>query len=175
MPAHQPAADNGGKVVDVFFHEEGGETDIGAVADAHEKIVDQVVEMDDDLMEVYLEEGEIAPEKLHDAFEEALRDGHLVPVCFVSAATGTGIAELLEVIVKLMHRRARATRLRFVTGDPAAPVALSADPQAHAVATCGQGGYRPLPRSHGLSARTPGNAAARPANLRGRCAQAVED
>ena len=52
-------------------------------------------------MALYLEQGEIEPEQLHAPFEKALREGHLVPVCFVSARTGAGVAELLDVLVKL--------------------------------------------------------------------------
>ena len=133
LPVNLPAG-NGAKVVDVFFHGDGGETDLGAVEDAHEQIVDQVVEMDDDLMETYLEEGEIAPERLHDAFELALRDGHLVPVCFVSAATGTGIPELLDVIARLMPSPTEGNPPAFVTGPGAQPVQLTPDADAHAVA-----------------------------------------
>ena len=133
LPVNLPAG-NGARVVDVFFHGDGGETDLGAVEDAHEQIVDQVVEMDDDLMETYLEEGEIAPERLHDAFELALRDGHLVPVCFVSAATGTGIPELLDVIARLMPSPTEGNPPAFVTGTGAQPVQLTPDADAHAVA-----------------------------------------
>ena len=133
LPVNLPAA-NGSKVVDVFFKGEGDDTDLGSVEDAHEQIVDQVVEMDDDLMELYLEEGEIAPEQLHDAFEKALRDGHLIPVCFVSAATDAGIPELLEVIAKLMPSPSEGNPPDFVSGSEAAPVALAPDPDAHAVA-----------------------------------------
>ncbi len=54
-------------------------------------------------MELYLEQGEaISPEQLHEPFERALREGHLVPVCFTSAANGAGIAELLDVFVRLL-------------------------------------------------------------------------
>ena len=133
LPVNVPAG-NGAKVVEVFFHGDGEETDLGAVEDAHERIVDQVVEMDDDLMEAYLEEGEIAPEQLHDAFEKALRDGHLVPVCFVSAATGAGIPELLDVIARLMPSPTEGNPPVFVTGAGAEPVTLAPDPDAHAVA-----------------------------------------
>ena len=133
LPVNLPAG-NGAKVVEVFFHGDGEETDLGAVEDAHERIVDQVVEMDDDLMEAYLEEGEIAPEQLHDAFEKALRDGHLVPVCFVSAATGAGIPELLDVIARLMPSPTEGNPPVFVTGAGAEPVTLTPDPDAHAVA-----------------------------------------
>src|SRR5213075_898380 len=50
---------------------------------------DGVVELDDALMDRYLERGEeIAIGELHEPFERALRAGHLIPVCFVSAKTG---------------------------------------------------------------------------------------
>ena len=40
-------------------------------------------------MALYLEQGEeISPEQLHDPFEQALREDHLVPICFCSAETG---------------------------------------------------------------------------------------
>ena len=87
----------------VFFSPKGTDTAFGTVASAHTQIIDQVVEVDEALMEVYLEQGEdLEPEQLHEPFEKSLRDGHLVPICFVSAKTGAGIPELLEVFERLM-------------------------------------------------------------------------
>ena len=55
----------------------------------------------DSFMELYLEqEIPITPEQLHAPFEQALRDGHLVPVCFVSAKTGRRRVELLDIFAK---------------------------------------------------------------------------
>ncbi|HJV76235.1 MAG TPA: GTP-binding protein, partial [Noviherbaspirillum sp.] len=100
LPINLPAA-GGTKVVDCFFNP-AGESDFSSVAAAHRALVDQVVEVDADLMTLYLEQGEIEPSQLHAPFEQALREGHLVPVCFVSARNGTGVKELLDVFVKLM-------------------------------------------------------------------------
>jgi elongation factor G len=100
LPINLPA-DGGSRVVDCFFNP-GGEADFSSVAEAHRALVDQVVEVDEDLMTLYLEQGEIAPEQLHEPFEKALREGHLVPVCFVSGRTGAGLDELLDVFVKLL-------------------------------------------------------------------------
>ena len=100
LPINLPAG-NGSSVVDCFFNP-GGDSDFSSVAEAHRALVDQVVEVDEELMTRYLEQGEIAPEELHEPFEAALRAGHLVPVCFVSARTGAGVAELADVFVKLM-------------------------------------------------------------------------
>ena len=100
LPINLPAA-NGARVCDCFFAPEG-EADFFSVAQAHRQLVDQVVEVDEKLMELYLEQGEVAPEQLHEPLERALREGSLIPVLFTSARTGAGVAELIDVIVKLL-------------------------------------------------------------------------
>jgi elongation factor G len=96
LPARQASA-----VVDCFFNP-GGAADFSSVEATHNALVDQVIEVDADLMELYLEQGEaIEPEQLHAPFERALREGHLVPICFTSATTGAGVEELLDVFVRL--------------------------------------------------------------------------
>ena len=97
LPLNLPAG-NRSKVSDCFFAP-SGEADFSSVEEAHRKLVDQVVEVDEKLMEKYLEKGEVSPEELHEPLERALREGHLIPVVFTSAKTGAGIAELLDVIV----------------------------------------------------------------------------
>ncbi len=82
LPINLPS-DNGRRVVDCFFNP-AGDSDFSSVADAHRALVDQVVEVDEELMSLYLEQGEISADQLHAPFEKALREGHLVPVCFVS-------------------------------------------------------------------------------------------
>jgi elongation factor G len=101
LPINLPA--QGAKsVVDCFFNP-AGEADFLSVQSAHDALVDQVIELDAGLMELYLEQGEaVEPEQLHAPFEQALRERHLVPILFTSAATGAGIAELLDVFVKLL-------------------------------------------------------------------------
>ncbi len=101
LPINLPAQ-GGREVVDCFFNPVG-DADFLSVAAAHNALVDQVIEIDPVLMELYLEQGEaISPEQLHEPFERALREGHLVPICFTSAANGAGIAELLDVFVRLL-------------------------------------------------------------------------
>ncbi|TOE88467.1 hypothetical protein CGJ35_27120, partial [Vibrio parahaemolyticus] len=87
----------GESVVDCYFEPElGRETLLATVDEAHETLIDQVIEVDEELMELYLEQGsELTAEQLHDPFEEALRTGHVIPVCFVSAQTGAGVELLL--------------------------------------------------------------------------------
>jgi elongation factor G len=95
LPLNLPV-DNHAAVRDCFFDPFSGESDLGGFAEAHDRIVDQVVELDEALMELYLEQGEsIDAEQLHEPFERALREGHLIPVCFTSARENRGIDGLL--------------------------------------------------------------------------------
>ncbi|MEQ8316364.1 MAG: elongation factor G [Phycisphaerales bacterium] len=99
VPVNLPSADREG-VVDVLGEDTSGETAFGDVESAHTSIVEQVVEVQDDLMTKYLEGGAASLDRkaVHDAFEQALREGHLVPICFVSAKTGAGADALLDLI-----------------------------------------------------------------------------
>jgi elongation factor G len=134
LPINLPAG-GGKRVVDCFFNPEG-EADFSSVKEAHGKLVDQVVEVDEALMATYLEQGEISPEELHAPFEKALREGHLVPVCFVSARTGAGVAELLEVLVKLAPNPAEGNPPLFYKGegDAATEFRSEPDPKKHVLA-----------------------------------------
>jgi elongation factor G len=102
LPINLPA-EGATKVVDCF-RQRSGDSDLGPVADWHQQIIDQVVEINEEVMGHYLEEGEegLSGQELHDAFEQCLREQHLVPICFVSARTGVGIPELLDLCEHLM-------------------------------------------------------------------------
>ena len=47
-----------------------------------------MVEVDPEFVERYLNDGDVDPRELHAPLEQALREGHLIPVCFVSARNG---------------------------------------------------------------------------------------
>jgi len=125
------------KVVDCFFSP-AGHSDFSTVAQAHQRIIDQVVEINEEIMGHYLEEGEAAlsGQELHDAFEQCLREGHLVPICFVSARTGAGIAELLDLFEKLMPNPSEANPPLFAkgVGNDAEAFRTEPDPSRHVVA-----------------------------------------
>lgn len=136
LPINLPA-DNGSKVVDCFFQPSGDATDFSSVTDAHSAMIDQVVEVDEELMEVYLEQGqELAPEQLHDPFEKALREGHLIPICFTSVENGAGIEELLNLFAELMPDPTEGNPPPFMKGEGAdmKPVEVAPDPDKHVVA-----------------------------------------
>ncbi len=134
LPINLPSS--GGKdVVDCFFSPEG-EADFSSVEEAHSALVDQVVEVDEALMEKYLEQGEVAPEQLHAPFEKALREGHLIPVCFTSARNGAGIEALLDIIVNLAPNATEGNAPPFLKGEGAEAQEFYAvpGPKAHVLA-----------------------------------------
>jgi len=136
LPLNLPAADGAG-VVDCFFEPDGARTAFDSFESAHTQIVDQVVELDEDLMEVYLEQGQaLKPEQLHDPFEKALREGHLIPICFTSARTGAGIPELLKVFEQLMPNPLESIPPLFLKGESAnaEEIVVRPDASAHVIA-----------------------------------------
>ncbi len=134
LPINLPAA-GGSKVVDCFFNP-GGEADFSSVAEAHGALIDQVVEVNEELMARYLEQGDIDAHELHEPFEQALREGHLVPICFTSARTGAGVRELLDVFEHLLPTPAEGNPPQFLKGEgaQAVPYATTPDPSKHVVA-----------------------------------------
>lgn len=99
LPLNLPTPDGKG-VVDVWEKSEG-KVAFSSVNDAHQQLVDQSVEADEQLMTLYLEQGSLTKQQLHDAFEASLTAGHLVPIVFTSARDEVGIDELLDVFSHL--------------------------------------------------------------------------
>lgn len=136
LPLNLPVQ-GGQSVGDCFFEPSPNETDISSVEEAHTRIVEQVVEIDEALMELYLEQGEeMSPGQLHDPFEKALREGHLIPICFASAHTGAGVPELLEVLAKLMPSPIEGNPPLFFSnqGDKPEAVEIVPEQERHALA-----------------------------------------
>ena len=136
LPLNLPSQ-NGKAVVDCFFKPEGQSeerTDIGSVNDWHQKIIDQVVEVNETVMGHYLEDGEqgLSGEELHDAFEQCLREGHLVPICFVSARNGAGVKELLDIAERLFPNPLEANPPPFFKGEES--LLAVPDAKAHVIA-----------------------------------------
>jgi len=128
VPMNLPTGGGAG-VVDCIA-EDSGEADFSTVAEAHTAIVDQIVEVDEALMEAYLETGQApAPEERRNAFRQALRESHLSPVAFVSARTGAGVAELLAVIDEFCPSPLEGNPRPFANdGEPLEPTPDPAQP-----------------------------------------------
>ncbi len=136
LPLNLPA--DGGKAVLDCFSNTTGDSDLGPVADWHQKIIDQVVEINETVMEHYLDlgEGGLSGQELHDAFEQCLREGHLVPVLFCSARSSVGIRELLDVAERLFPNPAEANAppFRKINGQGVEPIDAAPDPGRHVIA-----------------------------------------
>ena len=133
LPAH-----HGQDAIEVLEHA-NGESDFESVAEAHRALIDQIVEEDEDLLAQYLEDGtDPSPEALHAPFEKALREGHLIPILFVSARTGAGIPQLLDALAKLAPNPAEGNPPPFFTGElsdeNAAPFNAEPDANKHVLA-----------------------------------------
>jgi elongation factor G len=134
LPLNLPD-DGGAKVVDCFYNREG-HSDFGSVDAAHRALVEQVVEVDAAFVDRYLNDGDVDASELHAPLEQALREGHLIPVCFVSARTGAGVAELLDIIVKLLPNPSEGNAPDFLNGEGTEAVLMHAqpDPNSHVLA-----------------------------------------
>ena len=133
LPINLPAPGRK-QVVDCFFDPDpSAATEFSSVEEAHSRVVDQAVEMDEELMETFLEQGEVSADELRGAFRAALRAGHLIPVCFASAASGAGIELLLDVLARLMPSPADGNPAAFF-GPDGTPVEVQPDPAADVLA-----------------------------------------
>ena len=128
LPAHH-AQD----VVELLGHD-SGDSDFESVANAHRALIDQIVEEDEDLLARYLDEGtDPSIDELHAPFEKALREGHLIPILFVSARTGAGIPQLLDVLARLAPNPTEGNPPPFYKGEPGDPdsAPFHAEPDAN--------------------------------------------
>jgi elongation factor G len=134
LPLNLPAA-GGARVVDCFYNKQGS-ADFSSVAAAHRALVEQVVEVDEAFVERYLEDGDVDARELHAPLEEALRQGHLIPVCFVSSRSGAGVAQLLDVMVRLLPDPTEGNPPVFLRGEGASakPLVVRPEPDQHVVA-----------------------------------------
>ncbi|MGZ5272101.1 MAG: GTP-binding protein, partial [Ramlibacter sp.] len=137
LPVNLPSQ-KGERVVDCFWQrkDDGPPTDFSSVEAAHRALVEQVVEVDAAFVERYLEDGDVDPAELHAPLEQALREGHLVPICFVSARTGAGVDELLALIERLLPDPTESNTPAFLDGEgeDAKPVQAVPDADRHVLA-----------------------------------------
>jgi len=87
---------------EIFKREDIPQNLIGTATEYHEKLIEAVAEVDDEIMEDYLSETPVTPEKLVDAIRKATIDLKLVPVLCGSALKNKGIQPLLDAIVDFL-------------------------------------------------------------------------
>ena len=69
---------------------------------AHTELVEKIAELDDDLMEKYLEGEELTIAEMKKALRKGTIDGTAVPVCCGSAHQNKGIQKLLDAVIEFM-------------------------------------------------------------------------
>ena len=87
---------------EIFKREDIPQNLIGTATEYHEKLIEAVAEVDDEIMEDYLSETPVTPEKLVAAIRKATIDLKLVPVLCGSALKNKGIQPLLDAIVEFL-------------------------------------------------------------------------
>jgi elongation factor G len=117
LPINLPSG--GGKAVVDCLLNTAGESDFDTVKRAHARILDQIVEMDENLMEKYLGGEEPDFGALHDPFERAMDEAHLVPIVFTDAKAAVGVPELLDVIARWFPSPLEGNPRPFMYGEGA--------------------------------------------------------
>lgn len=115
LPINLPTK-NRTRVIDCFDRDEG-DADIMSVEEVHRAFIEKIVEEDDAMLERYLEEGNVDPRLLHPLVTKALREGHVIPVCFVSAKNLIGIRDFMKVIIRHLPSPAEANDALFLNAD----------------------------------------------------------
>jgi len=85
------------------------------VALYRESLMEQVAETDDDLIEKFLEDGELSQEDLQSGLKGGVASGAIVPVCLGAATSNFGTSALLDVINDIMP--SPADRPNFIGVD----------------------------------------------------------
>ncbi len=115
LPINLPFGSNSG-VVDCLLGSEG-KSDFDSVKRCHAQILDQIVEMDDNLLEKYLGGEEPDYKALHNPFERAMDESHVVPILFTDAKNQVGIVELLDAIAMHFPSPLEGNLRPFLTGE----------------------------------------------------------
>ncbi|MBU2497659.1 MAG: elongation factor G [Proteobacteria bacterium] len=71
-----------------------------AVSEWREKMIENIVEADDDLMEKYLEGEELAPREVEETFVKGVKSGMVAPIVCGSATLNIGVPQLMNLIVE---------------------------------------------------------------------------
>ena len=103
-------------VIDCFDNDKG-EARFASVERVHQAFIERIVEMDDETMERYLEEGDVDPKSLHAPLTKALRLGHIIPVCYTSAKNLIGMRDLIKVFVRHLPNPTDANAPLFFKAD----------------------------------------------------------
>ncbi len=75
---------------------------IDEVSTLRENLMEYVAETDDDLIEIFLEEGELTDQELQTGLGKAVRSGKIAPVCACASLLNYGTSYILDAIIGLL-------------------------------------------------------------------------
>jgi len=96
MKAYVYTKDGSGK----FQNSEIPEDMQGSADEWREKMIENIVEANDELMEKYLEGEELSPQQIEETFVQAVKSGLLVPILCGSATLNMGVPQLMDLIAQ---------------------------------------------------------------------------
>jgi elongation factor G len=97
---------------------------------AREQMTESVAECDDELLEKYLEEGELTDADLSRGLVQSTRTGQILPVFCGSALTQTGIRRLLWALSEILPSPADRGPWSATSSDGDSELEVTADPEA---------------------------------------------
>lgn len=92
----------------------------GVAQEYRDRLIEAIVETDDELMMQYLEDSDLDPEALMRAFDQAVRAGELTPVLLTSAIRAMGVSLLMDFMVHGVRHVEDHRPLAVVAGEPPA-------------------------------------------------------
>jgi len=81
-------------------------------------------EMDDTLLEKYLDKGALSTEELKSAFKKGVSEAKIFPILCGSATSNIGVKELLDVITSYLPSPLERPKVEATKGDPAEKSAI---------------------------------------------------
>ncbi len=94
---------------------------------SHGELMEAVAEVDDELIEKYLESGELTEEEFSRGLKEGIQNGQLIPVLCGSALENIGVDLLLESVVKYLPSPDNRTPVKAKKIDDETEIILSAN------------------------------------------------
>lgn len=94
------------------------------VASLREILMEHVAETDDDLIEKFLEEGELSDEELVAGLKTAMKGNSFAPVCVAAATANKGARSLLDFIADYMPNPLERPAVPGTTMDKEEPIEL---------------------------------------------------
>ena len=96
MKAYVYDKDGSGKFTDSGIPEDMEAT----VSEWREKMIENIVEADDEMMEKYLEGEELSNQEVEQTFAQGIKSGLLVPIICGSATLNMGVPQLMDLVVQ---------------------------------------------------------------------------